>query len=94
MIPVKQLVMSLRYALKDMQSVNNSDFELIEVINQAVSLLYTRMSEQYVNYGMKKRVLVIYDSEFLLRTPTASMDNSGVILLNQGGVIRWVKPLK
>ena len=38
--------------------------------------------------------LVIYDGEFLLRTPTASMDNSGVILLNQGGVIRWVKPLK
>ena len=37
--------------------------------------------------------LVIYDSEVLLRTPTASMDNSGVILLEQGGVIQWVKPL-
>ena len=36
--------------------------------------------------------LVIYDTEFLLRTPTASMDNSGVILLEQGGVIQWVKP--
>ncbi|MBQ9418846.1 MAG: hypothetical protein IJU31_00560 [Synergistaceae bacterium] len=37
--------------------------------------------------------LVIYDSEFLLRTPIASMDNSGVILLEQGGVIQWVKPI-
>jgi len=36
--------------------------------------------------------LVMYDSEFLLRTPLASMDNSGVILLEQGGVIQWVKP--
>ena len=38
--------------------------------------------------------LIVYDSEFLLRTPTASMDNSGVILLKQGGVIRWVRPIK
>ena len=37
--------------------------------------------------------LVIYDTEVLLRTPLASMDNSGVILLEQGGVIQWVKPL-
>ena len=37
--------------------------------------------------------LVIYDTEFLLRTPMASMDNSGVILLEQGGVIQWVKPV-
>ena len=38
--------------------------------------------------------LVIYDEEFLLRTPQASMDNSGVILLEQGGVIQWVKPIE
>ena len=37
--------------------------------------------------------LVIYDTEVLLRTPLASMDNSGVILLEQGGVIQWVKPI-
>ena len=37
--------------------------------------------------------LVIYDTEFLLRTPMASMDNSGVILLEQGGVTQWVKPI-
>ena len=38
--------------------------------------------------------LLIYDSEFLLRTPKASMDKSGVILLEQGGVIKWLKPIK
>ena len=37
--------------------------------------------------------LEIYDEEFLLRTPKASMDNSGVILLEQGGVIQWVRPI-
>ena len=36
----------------------------------------------------------IYDEEFLLRTPQASMDESGVILLEQGGVIQWLKPLE
>ncbi len=38
--------------------------------------------------------LTIFDGEFLLRTPIASMDNSGVILLDHGGVIKWLKPLK
>ena len=43
----------------------------------------------YFSDGIK-----IYDEEFSLDAPNASMDNSGVILLQQGGVIRWVKPLK
>lgn len=38
--------------------------------------------------------LLIYDGEFLLRSPLASMDNSGVILLEHGGVIEWLRPLK
>lgn len=38
--------------------------------------------------------LTIYDEEFLLDTTKASMDKSGVILLEQGGVIQWVKPLE
>lgn len=36
----------------------------------------------------------IYDDEFMLTTPNASMDESGVILLEQGGVIQWLKPLE
>ena len=38
--------------------------------------------------------LVIYDDEFMLKTPIASIDKSGVILLEKGGVIQWVKPLE
>lgn len=37
--------------------------------------------------------LTVYDGEFMLRTPRASMDRSGVILLQHGGVIKWLKPL-
>ena len=38
--------------------------------------------------------LTIYDDEFMLQTRIASIDKSGVVLLEQGGVIQWVKPLK
>lgn len=37
--------------------------------------------------------LTIYDDEFMLQTPHASIDKSGVISLQQGGVLKWVKPL-
>ena len=37
--------------------------------------------------------LTLYDDEFLLRTTTASIDKKGVILLEKGGVIQWVRPL-
>lgn len=59
MIPVIRLVQSLRYALKDMQQAQISDFELIESINQAASLLYTQMSENFVQFGMKKKIIVV-----------------------------------
>ena len=62
MIPVIRLVQSLRYALRDMQGAKNSDFELIESINQAASLLYTQMGEQYVSYGLKKKFLIVDNS--------------------------------
>ena len=38
--------------------------------------------------------LVIYDNELMLRTKQAHIDKSGTILLEKGGVIRWVKSLK
>lgn len=59
MIPVLQLVQSLRYALRDMQDVKISDYELIEVINQATSLLYSQMSAKHVIYNLKKKVLIV-----------------------------------
>ncbi len=37
--------------------------------------------------------LTIYDDEFILITPKASMDESGVLELEKGGSLRWTKPL-
>ncbi|NLL37697.1 MAG: hypothetical protein GX256_09290 [Fretibacterium sp.] len=37
--------------------------------------------------------LTLYDAEFILRTPEASMDEAGVIVLDKGGSIRWTRPL-
>ena len=56
MIPVLRLVQSLRYALRDMQGAKVSDFELIESINQAASLLYSQMSERFVQFGIENAV--------------------------------------
>ena len=56
-IPVVRLVKSLRYALKDMQGIKFSDYELIESINQAANLLYGRLSERYVYAAQKNTTL-------------------------------------
>ncbi len=58
-IPVVRLVKSMRYALKDMQGVKFSDYELVESINQAASLLYSRLSERYVYAAQKQTTLVV-----------------------------------
>lgn len=58
MIPVIDLVRSLRFALRDMQAVKISDYELIEVINQAASFLYSQLSEKFVPYGVKRKILI------------------------------------
>ncbi len=62
MIDVLQLVQSLRYALRDMQGVKISDFELIECINQAASLLYVTMAEKYVRYALKTYTMDVGDA--------------------------------
>ena len=63
-IPVVDLVMSLRYALGDMQGLNISDYELIEPINQAASKLYGRLSERFVHEAVaEKEVTVTTDNE-------------------------------
>ena len=59
MIPVIELVMSLRYELGDMQGLNISDYELIKPINKAVSLLYGTLSERYVHAAVKRKPIVI-----------------------------------
>ena len=62
MIPVSRIVTALRYSLRDMQGANVSDFELINAINQAASLLYGRLSENYVHNAVKKIIIVIDES--------------------------------
>ncbi len=63
MIPVLNLVKSLRFALRDMQGVKYSDYELIEAINQAVSLLYGQLAEKYVYATQKKVNMVVGNSQ-------------------------------
>ena len=59
MIPVIELILSLRYELGDMQGLNISDYELIRPINRAVSLLYGKLSESFVHAVVKKLPIVI-----------------------------------
>ena len=59
MIPVIEIVMSLRYELGDMQGLNISDYELIHPINKAVSLLYGTLSERYVHAVLKKLPITV-----------------------------------
>ena len=69
MIPVKQLVISMRYSLGDMQGAIVSDFELVEAINNAAWLLYSRFSEKFVSAGLKKITLVVDESGQTLLPP-------------------------
>lgn len=59
MIPVLNLAKSLRFALRDMQGVQFSDYELIESINQAVSLLYGQLAEKYVYATLRKKIISV-----------------------------------
>lgn len=60
MLKVSDLVTSLRYALGDMQGAAISDFELIEALNNAAALLFTRMGQRFI-YSARKRTLLIVD---------------------------------
>ena len=63
-IPVVRLVKSMRYALKDMQGIKFSDYELVESINQAASLLYGRLSERYIYASQKQTTLIVGDEGY------------------------------
>ena len=59
MLAVSDIVTSLRYALGDMQGVSISDHELIESINNAARLLFSRMALRFIFAARKKQVLTI-----------------------------------
>ena len=63
MIPVARLVGSVRYALKDMQGVNVSDFEIIEALNRAADLLFHRFAARWIYAGMKKTTLIVDEGD-------------------------------
>lgn len=67
MLKVIDLVASLRFALSDMQGLSISDYELIEAINQASSLLYGRLSEHFISSEIKRKVIDVDESrEYIL----------------------------
>ena len=67
MLKVIDLVASLRFALGDMQGLSISDYELIEAINQAASLLYGRLSEHFISSEIKRKVIDVDESrEYIL----------------------------
>ena len=63
MIPVIEIVLSLRYELGDMQGLNISDHELIKPINSAVSLLYGTLSERFVHAAVKRLPIVVDETK-------------------------------
>lgn len=63
MLAVSDLVTSLRYALGDMQGVTISDYELIEAVNNAARLLFSRMGQRFIFAARKKQVLIVDDGE-------------------------------
>lgn len=72
-IPVVDLLMSLRYALGDMQGMNISDYELIEPINQAASKLYGVLSQRYVHAAVVQKGPLQIDPTSANKTVTESI---------------------
>lgn len=60
MIPVSELMTRIRYSLRDMQGVEYSAFEICEAINQASSLLFSRLGEKF-SYAAMKRTIISTD---------------------------------
>ena len=58
MLPVSRLATTIRYALRDMQGAAFSDFEIVEALNRAASLLFGRMGEKFVWPALKRTVIV------------------------------------
>lgn len=59
MLNAGRLVTSIRYRLGDMQGARFSNFEIIEAINRAASLLFGRMAARFVWAAAKKTVVTV-----------------------------------
>ena len=78
MIPVSRLAASVRYALKDMQGVDVSDYEIVEALNRAAALLFARLAARWIYAGLKKTALVVDDGEKSAALPADFHSVSGL----------------
>lgn len=80
-IPATEIVMSMRYALGDMQGVNISDYELLEPINQAVNKLYTELGQRHIREAIRTSGRIRIDtSAYTDVTNTVTTTNTYVTL--------------
>ena len=79
----------------DIQAANISGLVgTLETETRTLNLESSRLHwKEGENYLLFTEGLSIYDDEFVLRTSQASIDKSGVVLLEKGGVLQWAKPL-
>lgn len=61
MLPVGDLLTSVRYQLGDMQGVSVSDHDVIEYLNRSVALLYSVFAEHRVSVAGKHALLTVLD---------------------------------
>jgi hypothetical protein len=66
MVPVRGLVTSIRFILKEMQGAQYSDYEIIEALNQSAALLYDRLASCFNFVAAKKAVLLVEDGSVSL----------------------------
>lgn len=59
MISVARVAASVRYAVSDMQGAQFSDFDVLEALNRAASLLFGRLAARAVKAAVKKTVLPV-----------------------------------
>ena len=59
MISVARVAASVRYAVSDMQGARFSDFDVLETLNRAASLLFDRLAARAVKAAVKKTVLLV-----------------------------------
>lgn len=61
MIPVGDLLTSVRYQLGDMQGIAVSDHDIVECVNRSATLLYSVLAEHWVNAAAKSVLLTVPD---------------------------------
>jgi hypothetical protein len=72
MLDVKDIVASARYRLADAQGVSFSDHEMIEALNECVTLLFSVLADRFSTLGVTKTPLVLEGGGPVLSAPLPS----------------------